>query len=616
MVSYLKNSISNEYDFSTLIELLVYRAQNQPEKIIYTFLKNGEIEEDKLTCQQLYLRARKIALSLQSLKVYGERALLLYQPGLDFITAFFGCLYAGVIAVPAYPPRRNQNLSRLQAIVADAKPKAVLTSSKLLKTIKFGFDVSLELDQLQWLATDELSTNLSDEYQQTEINSNTLAFLQYTSGSTGMPKGVMVSHANLLHNLSLIHKCFGHNPQSKGVIWLPPYHDMGLIGGILQPLYGNFPVILMSPVDFLQKPIRWLKAISDYKATTSGGPNFAYDLCIKKIKPEQIASLNLSSWQVAFTGAEPIRAHTLEKFASIFETCGFQQEAFYPCYGMAENTLIVSGGLKSQPPIVRFFDGISLSQNRVLPVSTSSTDSQAIVGCGLLNNIVIVNPESLTKCQDREIGEIWVSGASVAQGYWNKPLQTQETFNAYIVNKDINEPQESLGPFLRTGDLGFIIDGELFITGRIKDVIIIRGQNHYPQDIELTVQKSHPALRLNCGAAFGVELNGEEKLVIIQEVERAYLRKLNVSQIIKNISQAVVAEHGLQVYATVLVKTGSIPKTSSGKIRRHACRHSFLNRELNVLGDWSENLEATSKFINLKADMDKILQEVEKNQLS
>ena len=619
MAAYLKDCISNEYDFSTLIELLVYRVRTQPEQEIYTYLKNGEIEEDKLTYEQLHLRARKIASSLQSLKVYGERALLLYQPGLDFITAFFGCLYAGVIAVPAYPPRRNQNLSRLQAIAANAKPKVILTSSKLLETIKVGFDESLELAQLQWLATDELGTDLSEEYQQPEINSNTLAFLQYTSGSTGMPKGVMVSHGNLLHNLSLIHKCFGHTPQSKGVIWLPPYHDMGLIGGILQPLYGNFPVILMSPVDFLQKPIRWLKAISDYKATTSGGPNFAYDLCVKKIKPEQIASLDLSSWQVAFTGAEPVRAHTLDQFTSAFECCGFRREAFYPCYGMAENTLIVSGGLKAQPPIIRFFDGVTLSQNRVVVVSASSKDSQAIVGCGcswLNQEIVIVNPESLTKCRDGQVGEIWVSGASVAQGYWNKPLQTQETFNAYIAHTDVGEVEQSLGPFLRTGDLGFIVDGELFITGRIKDVIIIRGQNHYPQDIELTVQNSHQALRSNCGAAFAIEFKGEERLVIVQEVERSHLRKLNFSQVIENIRQAVVAEHGLQVYATVLVKTGSIPKTSSGKIRRHACRHSFLNGDLNVLGDWSENLEATSKFMNLKADVDSVLQKVQKNQLT
>ncbi len=419
----------------------------------------------------------------------------------------------------------------------------------------------------------------ASSWQQPEINSESLAFLQYTSGATGNPKGVVVTHGNLLHNLALICKCFGHTADSKGVIWLPPHHDMGLIGGILQFIYSGLPVILMSPLDFVQKPIRWLQAISHYKATTSGGPNFAYDLCVNKIKPEQLASLDLSSWEVAFNGAEPVRAQTLERFAETFANCGFRKQAFYPCYGMAETTLFISGGLKAEPPIIRFVQETELLQNRVVSGDKLSVDYKEIVSCGRNlsgQKIMIVNPESLIKYGDGEVGEIWVSEESVTQGYWQKPEQTQQTFHAHLADTG----EES---FLRTGDLGFLQDGELFVTGRIKDLIIIRGQNHYPQDIESTVQKCHPALRPDCGAAFSVEIKGEERLVIVQEVERNYLRKLDVQEVVGNVTQAVTAEHELQVYTTVLVKTGSIPKTSSGKIQRYACRTAFLNGSLNVL---------------------------------
>lgn len=389
----------------------------------------------------------------------------------------------------------------------------------------------------------------------------------------------MVSHGNLLHNLSVIYKCFEHTNNSIFISWLPHYHDMGLIGGILQPIYGGFPAILMAPVAFIQKPIRWLMTISRYKATTSGAPNFAYDLCVNKIKPEKLASLDLSSWEISFNGGEPVRAQTLERFAQTFASCGFRKQAFYPCYGMAENTLFTSGGLKAEPPIIRFVKETELSQNRVVLLDELSVDSQAIVSCGRnwsSQKIIIVNPDSLTKCGDGEVGEIWVSGKSVAQGYWQKPEQTQQTFNA-----SLSGTKEE--PFLRSGDLGFLLSDELFITGRIKDLIIIRGQNHYPQDIELTVQKSNPALRPNFGAALSVEIKGEEKLVIVQEVERTYLRNLDVQKVVGDITQAVTVEHGLQVYATVLVKTGSIPKTSSGKIQRYACRTAFLNGSLTVV---------------------------------
>jgi acyl-CoA synthetase (AMP-forming)/AMP-acid ligase II len=421
----------------------------------------------------------------------------------------------------------------------------------------------------------------------------------------------MVSHGNLLHNSETIYQAFGHTPESRGVIWLPPYHDMGLIGGILQPLYGGFPVIFMSPVDFLQKPLRWLKAISHYRATTSGGPNFAYDLLIRKVTPEQLESLDLSSWELAFTGAEPVRAETLEKFACTFAPCGFRKEAFFPCYGMAETTLIVSGGLKSATPVIEQVEKIALEQKQII-VTKDEEDSRKIVGCGQSLpglNIVIVDPQSSTLVPHNQVGEIWISGSSVTRGYWNKSEETQESFHGYLA--DTRE-----GPFLRTGDLGFLQNGELFITGRIKDTIIIGGQNYYPQDIELTVENSHPALRPNCGAAFAVDIKGSERLVIVHEVKRSYLRKLNVKEVVDNIRQAITAEYNLRIYATVLVKTGSIPKTSSGKIQRHACKAGFLTASLNVVGDWSENPRHKTSFLHLQAEVESILKKLEMVQQS
>jgi len=599
------------YKLSSLVDLLNYRAQNQSKSTAYTFLQDGETEAFRLTYKELAQQARAIACQLQMAPTV-SRALLLYPPGLEFIAAFFGCLYAGVVAVPAYPPRPNQNLSRLQAIVASSQATVALTTTSLLGNIDC-FAQNPDLAQLHWIATDQIASELAEAWQEPELSSDQIAFLQYTSGSTGKPKGVMVSHGNLLHNCALIHHCFEDTPNSIGVSWLPPYHDMGLIGGVLQPLYVGAPMILMSPVAFLQKPVRWLQAISHYKATTSGGPNFAYDLCVRKIKPEQWASLDLSSWEVAFTGAEPIRAQTLEQFAATFTECGFRREAFQPCYGMAETTLIVSGGLKTALPIVRQVEGTALSQNRVVTAAREHKDTQVIVGVGrswLDQKIVIVDPDSLTVCPNDRVGEIWVSGPSVAQGYWNRSVETKQTFHAYLAATGVSEAVRSLGPFLRTGDLGFLQDGELFITGRLKDLIIIRGQNHYPQDIELTVEKSHPALRPGCGAAFAVEVKGEERLVVVQEVERSYLRNLDVKEVVGNIRQAVTAQHALLLYATVLVKTGSIPKTSSGKIQRHACRSGFLTGSLNVVEDWSENPQGKAKFIHLQAEVESVLEKL------
>lgn len=590
---------------STLVELLRFRALNQPKEIGYTFLLDGETEVASLTYQQLDQKARAIAVQLLQKVEVGSRVLLLYPPGLEFVAAFFGCLYGGFVAVPAYPPRRNQKMSRLEAIVSNAEAAVALTTASELVSIQTQLTENPILAALPWLATDTISNDLASNWQEPTVNSNTLAFLQYTSGATGTPKGAMITHGNLLHNSQLIYNFFGNTSKSKGVIWLPPYHDMGLIGGVLQPLYACSPVILISPVAFIQKPFRWLQAISHYQATTSGGPDFAYDLACRHITNEQLASLDLSHWEVAFTGAEPLHAEILERFAETFAPCGFRREAFYPCYGMAETTLIVSGGLKSQAPIIRHVSTTALEKNQVAD-PTDKDNVRTIVGCGKSSpdqKVIVVDPESLTRCPDRRVGEVWVSGASVGQGYWNQPEQTLEAFQAYLADDKINR-------FFRTGDLGFLLAGELFITGRLKDLITIMGRNHYPQDIEMTVEKSHPALRPASGAVFTVEINNSKKLVVVQEVERTYLRKLNASEVIGAIRKAVAEEHDLQAYAILLLKTSSLPKTSSGKIQRSACRQGFIDASLDVVADWSINPKNKSQFLHLELEVESLLQKL------
>ncbi len=589
-MSGLKNTIKAV----TLVDILHERADSQPQKIAYTFLVDGETEEISLTYGQLEQRAKEIAIYLQSVSSPQDRVLLLYPPGLDYIEAFFGCLYAGVIAIPAYPPRPNRSLNRIQNILKDAQANLALTTHSILNSLESQLERTPELKSLHWITTDNIDHNLAQDWHRPNLSNDTIAFLQYTSGSTAEPKGVKIAYQNLLHNLESIHRCFRHSTQSKGVIWLPPYHDMGLIGGILQPLYGDFPVTLMSPLMFLQNPLRWLRAISNYQATTSGGPNFAYDLCVRKFRTEQATGLDLSNWEVAFDGAEPINHETLEKFATTFAPYGFRYSAFYPCYGMAEATLIISGGSKNASVVTKTVQGKALSQNKIAIANPLAENSRTLVSCGgslIDQKIAIANPETLVACKSSEIGEIWVSGASIAGGYWNQPQETEHTFNAYLSNT-------KEGPFLRTGDLGFLENGELFVTGRLKDMIIIKGRNHYPQDIERTVEESNSFIRPSCVASFSVDIQGEEKLIVLAEVERRYWsnnrstlksngnstsENINAQELIQSIRREVSKHHDLQVYSTLLLKPGSLPKTSSGKIQRHVCRTEFLANTLDGL---------------------------------
>ncbi|ASS75413.1 hypothetical protein CIG75_10705 [Tumebacillus algifaecis] len=556
----------------TVSELLRRRAAEQGERAAYAFVSEDGSDQ-KMTYGELDRQARQWAALLQQRGATGERALLLYPPGMEYIAAFFGCLYAGVIAVPAYPPRANGNLSRLQAVVQDAQARFALTTSAILRSVETRFGDRRELQELEWLVPMNALDEMEAQYVPPVTSAADLAFLQYTSGSTSLPKGVMLTHGNLLHNLGEIERSFGTSAEDRCVIWLPPYHDMGLIGGILQPLFTGYPVTLMAPVDFIQKPLRWLETISRTKATVSGGPNFAYELCLQKITPEQRDTLDLSSWQIAFTGAEPVRAETLQKFAEFFAPCGFKKEAFYPCYGLAEGTLFVSGGLKGEAPIVRTFDREHLKEHRAV-----EGDGQEMVSSGRLTGsgqtVLVVDGETALPCAAGSVGEIWVAGPSVARGYWQRSEQTEQAFAARLASGE--------GPFLRTGDLGFVQDGELYITGRQKDLMIVRGRNIYPQDVEFAVQSAHPAVKNSNGAAFAVDVDGEERVVVVQEIERAF-RKAELEAVVRAVRQAVAEEHDLQLYAVLLLKPVSIPKTSSGKVQRHLCQERFLQEALDVV---------------------------------
>jgi acyl-CoA synthetase (AMP-forming)/AMP-acid ligase II len=586
-------------EFSSLVEIVRCRALQQPEQRPYTFLSDGELEGDYLTNAALDLRARSIGGLLQSYCASGARALLLYPAGLEFIAAFFGCLYAGVIAVPLPPPNRAQpqrTLARLRAIVRDAQPSAVLTTSAILSDTEALVAQAPELQKMRWLATDTVDAGPAPEWRDPSATGNTLALLQYTSGSTAEPKGVMISHGNLLHNSDYINRAFALIPESVTVTWLPAYHDMGLTNGIIQPVYKGRPCYLMSPVSFLMRPIRWLQAISHHRATISGGPNFAYELSTRGITPEQLQTLDLSSWDVAYNGAEPVRAETMKRFAATFAPCGFRPSAFHPCYGLAEATLLVSGGSLGDQTF-RTIRVDAFEQNRVVEASAQDQNVRTVVGSGHAlhdTKIVIAHPESLTACAPDEVGEIWVSGPSVTKGYWNRPEETERLCRAYL--RDTGE-----GPFLRTGDLGFLKDGELFVTGRLKDLIIVNGRNLYPHDIELTVEKSHPALRPASCAAFSVDRTGEEQLIIAAEVEPRYRPQmptptngearahsnghllLDVKDVVRAIRRAVAEEHDVRVHTAVLLRAGRIPKTTSGKVQRHACQAGFLGGTLEEL---------------------------------
>ncbi|MCK9202596.1 MAG: amino acid adenylation domain-containing protein, partial [Gallionella sp.] len=551
----------------------------QAQRTVYTFLENGEQPTKSLTYGELDLQARQLAAQLQAAGGQGERAILLYPPGLDYIVAFFACLYAGAIAVPAYPPTNGRHMPRLQAIIDDSQAAVILSTQNVSNVVRQFAVSSAGLLDRRWLVTDNPAAADASDWRLPVLHDHDPAFLQYTSGSTGNAKGVIISHGNLMANQRLIKRRFGHNAQSTVVGWLPLYHDMGLIGNVMQPLYCGTNAILMSPMAFLEKPVRWLQAISDYRAHTSGGPNFAYELCARKITADEKAGLDLGSWQLAFNGAEPINPDTLDRFAAAFAECGFRRQAFYPCYGLAEATLLATGGEKNAEPTVAAFYKAGLEQGKVHQAMSSENDIRHLVGCGGIDiaagqRIRIVDPESGEPCSGGRIGEIQLGGPSISLGYWQNSPATEQAF--------INDA-DGQNRWLRTGDLGFIEGGELFVSGRLKDLIIIRGCNYYPHDLEYVVEAATDAVNPGCAAAFAVNGDSGEKLVVLAELKRNRLRQPGYKAEFAAIRTRLVEECGIQADTVMLLKPGSILKTSSGKIRRSACRTAFEQQNFETV---------------------------------
>jgi len=562
-----------------LVSGLRKRVEANSSRSILRFLGDQEDDQLTLTYEQIDLQARSIGAQLQQLGAMGERTLVLHQPGVGYVTALLGCLYAGSIAVPAYPPRFNRSMTRLRDVVVDAQAKFALTSRNAHERMSRHIQAEPSLAALTWLSTDVSDVDHSDQWRHVYAQEDDVAILQYTSGSTSAPKGVMLTHGNLLYNIAALVRTRDIQLDDHFVTWLPPYHDMGLIGATLLPLCENITATLLTPSAFLQRPARWLSAISRYRGTISGGPNFAYELCVRRVTAAQRETLDLSSWRVAFSGAERVRGETLQRFADTFASTGFRRAAFAPCYGLAEATLGVSFTPAAAEPSVIEVDTQALGHNVVAqPGMQSTTQPTTLVGCGepLKDcEVLIVNPETCERQAADAIGEIWVRSPGVAQGYWAKPELTQQIFNAQLKNGACGRS------YLRTGDLGFLRNNQLYVTGRIKDLIVLRGVNYYPEDIETTVEASHPSLRLAAGAAFAVDQDGEERLIVVNEVEHG--RDLPLQQIAAAIQHVIAETHELRAHAVVLVPAGSVPRTSSGKIQRGRCREMYLHGEFEPL---------------------------------
>ncbi|MFG2361748.1 fatty acyl-AMP ligase [Streptomyces mirabilis] len=566
----------------SLVDLLTTHASQQPERTAYRYLLTGDCDGEiqDISYGRLARRSRAVAAWLQERGLAGSRALLLYPPGLEFISGYLGCLSAGVVAVPGLPPQgRSQNhraLTRMKRLIADADAKVILGGREVLATLAAQAEHLPELDGITCVATEDIPDEAADSWREPDLTADSVAFLQYTSGSTSAPRGVMVTHGNLLDNQRAITERMGHTPDTLAeyehelfVSWLPVYHDMGLIGPVLNTVHLGATATLFSPLHFLQRPARWLTALSRYRPHTSGGPNFAYELCLKHATPELLDGLDLGRWKVAFNGAEPVRAATLRRFTETFAPAGFRREALYPCYGLAEATLIVTGGSVDTPPTLAAAPG---------PRAHVDAADAAAVGSGRPipgTTVVIADPERREELPEGEVGEIWVSGAGVAKGYWRNALATRDTFRATLKDR----PDR----FLRTGDLGFLREGELFVTGRLKDLMVIDGRNHYPQDLELSAEMSHGALRPGCTAAFSVDggVEGEQPVIVAETAPDAAVDSERITEVIRS---AIGEAHGLAVRDVVLVHPGTIPKTSSGKIQRHASRAAYLADALAVVG--------------------------------
>ncbi len=565
---------------TNLVDVVQYWARTIGDSPVFSFTDGENFDADQMmTYAELDAAARNVAGYLQKNGATGQRVLLLYPPVLDFVIGFMGCLYAGATAVPAFPPRRNRKGQRIHGIARDCQAQIALANEHVRQQIE-GDANWVEWESTTIIATDAMNGDYTSNWTPPEISDNDLAVLQYTSGSTGDPKGVMLSHANLVRNTELICAGFQIGKGATGVSWLPTYHDMGLVGGVLTSMFMGAPSILMSPMAFLQKPVRWLKTLSHYNATVSGGPNFAYQLCVDKITDEELDGIDLSTWKTAFNGAEPVRPTTLNQFSERFEKCGFKRSAFLPCYGMAETTLIVTGGPSTNRPVIEYFDAGELDNGRVVPASANDEGARQLVGSGAVlpgEQVVVVDPKTRETLGPGFVGEIWVQSPSVGHGYWEREEITKETFQATTA--------EGAGPFLKSGDLGFIHDGQLYVAGRLKDMIIVRGVNRYPQDIEQTVDGAHEIMQSGLAAAFADVNDDREQLIIAAEVPKRR-EATDWDSVIMAIRRDVAKQHDLPPDAVVLVRFGTLPRTSSGKIQRHACRKDYRLGSLKVVAQW------------------------------
>ncbi|QLG92339.1 non-ribosomal peptide synthetase [Pseudomonas yamanorum] len=584
----------------TLVQSLQCRAAQTPDQVALRFLAENSEHSVVLSYRDLDLRARTIAGALQASAELGDRAVLLFPSGPDYVAAFFGCLYAGVIAVPAYPPEstRRHHQERLLSIIADAEPRLLLTSTGLRDSLA-------QINEAPpLLCVDALSVQSAEGWVAPDLQDDDIAFLQYTSGSTALPKGVQVTHGNLVANELLIRRGFGIdlNPDDVIVSWLPLYHDMGLIGGLLQPIFSGVPCVLMSPAYFLGRPLRWLEAISEYGGTISGGPDFAYRLCSERVSESALERLDLSNWRVAYSGSEPIRLDTLERFAEKFSACGFTPNNFFASYGLAEATLFVAGGTRGQGIPALRLDEQALAANRA-----ELGQGSAIMSCGTSqpeHAVLIADPHTLGTLADNAVGEIWATGPSIAHGYWRNPEATAKTF-----------VQHEGRTWLRTGDLGFVRDGEVFITGRLKDLLIVRGHNLYPQDIEQTVEREVEVVRKGRVAAFAVNDQGLEGIGIAAEISRSVQKILPPEALIKAIRQAVAEAYQEAPCVVVLLNPGALPKTSSGKVQRSACRNRLADGSLDSYAQFPDLPAQASDNAGLESELQSQIAAIWREQL-
>lgn len=563
-------------------------AKAKPEAVAYTFL-HAAAPPETLTYAELYARVESQAAAIHRRCPPGERAVLLYQPGLDVLAALLGCMAAGVIAVPAPVPRPKREDRRLSGILTDCAPAVVLTTSAVESLVQEQI-ASLSSRPLV-LSTDTIGARTVEGMPDVPIAADTIALLQYTSGSTSAPKGVVLTHGNIAANQEQIQASFGCTEQSSAVSWLPLYHDMGLFGGMLLPLWAGFHVVLLAPTTFLREPIRWLRAVADYRATATGGPNFAFDHCVARITEADKQGLDLSSLELVWNGAEPIRAETLDRFSAAFGACGFRPQTMFPCYGLAESTLFVSGGPPGQADRLHL-DASKLEQDFAVPRPTAAALTRSVVSCGRPAEgaeVVVVDRESRRAASPGRIGEIWVRSPAVGAGYWNDEEESARTFANFRADS-------SDGPYLATGDLGFVHDGQLYVTGRCKDMMIIRGRNFYPQDIEAVVAEHIPFARANACAAFAIEHEGAQWPVAVVESDRHTVRTckrsavassdeyvISLERMAASGSQAVAAQLQVPLYDLLFVRPGSFPRTTSGKVQRSICRQLYLSNTLDPI---------------------------------